>query len=291
MASLDVIRTLTLRAKTEGVQQSADELKKLSGAQEQVAESSVKQERATLSLDKAVQNLQRRYDQEFRAAQEVARVQKTLEQARAQGLITIDRQAQLMRLAIQQHNTSSAAININKVALQQLGAEAASLTSGLGAVGGLLAGLGPIGLAVGAALGAVAVAFTAAAHAALGFADKAGKLVDLSETIGLTTRQLQGLQIAGENVGISIDKIEALMSRFAATLGQVRDGEGDAAKKLNELDPALLRSVQSAQTIAEAYDVLAKALTKLDPAKAAEINKAFFGREGVAAIRLENLTD
>ena len=122
--SLNVIRTLTIRAKTEGMDQAAASANKLAGAQENVAASSTKQEKATLSAEAALQKLTRRYDEEARARESLAKAQQTLERARSQGLISQTRQNELMQLAVRAHNTAGDAARSHSVALEEFGKKA-----------------------------------------------------------------------------------------------------------------------------------------------------------------------
>jgi hypothetical protein len=284
--TLNVIKTITIRGTTEGVTEMEKQLGRVASQMDKVTVSSEQQERATLSLDKAVMNLQRRYDQEFRAQQELAKVQKTLDGARAQGLITQQQANALMQQAIRSHNTATPAVTSHAKALTELRTAATGVASQLGPIGGILAGITGPALAVVAAFELMKLAFEATVSASLELSRRAGDLRDLSGTVGLTTTQLQALEIAGEDVGISLENIRTSTERFAASLGQIREGSGEAAKSLNDISPALLRAVQSADTVAQAFDVIVKALANMDKAQAALLSRQLFGRGGTGIIRL-----
>lgn len=286
MASLDVIRRLTIQAKTDGVSESAADLNKLSAAQEGVATSSAKQERATLSLDKAVVSLQRRYDQEFRAQQDLAKVQKTLDAARAQGLISQQRSSELMQEAIRFHNTSTQAASGHAKALEELSQKAQSLSGSLGEVGGILSRLGPAGLAIGAALGAMTLGFKAAADAALQLANDAGKLADTADTIGVTFEQLRALQMVGGEVGVDSEKLSSGLEKFASVLGQVREGAQGATDSFDNLSPGLSNGVRNAKTMDQALQLVFQGLQKADTAAAALAARELFGKGGTGFVRI-----
>ena len=95
----ETIRRLTIEAKSPGVQQAANDLKELSSAQAEVAVTAQSQEKATLSAERALERVQRQYDQAYRAEQQLARVERDLAAARSQGLVSIERQAELLDLA------------------------------------------------------------------------------------------------------------------------------------------------------------------------------------------------
>jgi hypothetical protein len=80
--------------------------------------------------------------------------------------------------------------------------------------------MGPIGLAVGIALGAATLGFKQVADAALALADRAGKLKDFSETTGLSIAQLQALGQAGSQVGVSADAINRGLERFSVAMDE-----------------------------------------------------------------------
>ena len=290
MASLDVIRKLTIRATTEGVDQAAASVEKLADSQGKLAAASVKTEKATLSVDQALQRTARRYDQEARAQQDLAQVQKTLNAARDQGLISQSRQNELMSLAIRAHNSAGAAAQQHSRALQELSTASQGLAGNLGSVGGILARMGPVGLAVAATIAVITLGFAAAASAALSFADEMGKLADTAETIGFTVEKLKALQVAAAEVGISGEQLNGMMEKFSVTLGKVREGDEGAIKSMNRLQAGLADAVRTAGSADEKFQLVIDALGKVDKATAAVSAREIFGRAGLAAIRLAGLS-
>jgi tail length tape measure protein len=109
--TLNVIKTLTIRGSAEGVGQVEQELRKLQGSIEGVTLASEEQTKATLSTEAALNKLQLRYDQAYRAQQALANVQKTLTAAQNQGLISQQQASELMQNAIKQHNTLTPAVD------------------------------------------------------------------------------------------------------------------------------------------------------------------------------------
>src|SRR5262245_41432536 len=77
MATLDVIRTLTLRAKAEGFAQAQAGVESLG----QAYETSAKRQ---LSMERSLQNLERRFVENARQAQDFQRVQEQLNRVTSQ---------------------------------------------------------------------------------------------------------------------------------------------------------------------------------------------------------------
>lgn len=96
---LAAIHRVDIEARTSGVDQATAALDKLGRAHDDIAVASQSTERATLSLERRVESISRKFDLQYRAEQELAKVERELSAARAQGLIGLDRQNQLLELA------------------------------------------------------------------------------------------------------------------------------------------------------------------------------------------------
>jgi hypothetical protein len=286
MASLDVIRTLTIRAKTEGVDQSASSMDKLKSSTEGVANASVKLEKSTMSVDAALAKTRRTIDGAAKAQQDLAQVQKVLNASREAGRISQDEQNKLMQQAVRHFNSASQATGAHAKVMQELSTVSRGLAGNLGAVGGIMAAMGPVGLAIGVAIAAVTLGFGLAAKAALNFADELGKLADTAETIGFTVEQLKALEVAAADVGISGEQLSGIMEKFSVTLGKAREGDDATLKSLNRLQAGLADAVRSAGTAPEKFQLVLDALGKVDTATAAVSAREIFGKSGLAAIRL-----
>lgn len=262
MASLNVIRTLTIRATAEGADQVEAALRKIVAAQEDVTVSSDQQVKATLSVERALQRLQTRYDAEFKAQQELARVQKVLDQARGQGLITQERQGDLMQAAIKQNNSFADSQNksVNSTKLQRY--ELLNLSRQLQDVGvGLLSGqrlftvavqqgtqifdvfqsasasgrsfsqtlLGlvtPFRVLTVGILGAVA----AGALLIKSAMDMDKQLLDLSERVDTPIEKLRTLSSVAAGRGIDLTDFSKGMEGFGNQVDRARIGLGDLAE-------------------------------------------------------------
>src|SRR5262245_37053588 len=126
--TLNVIKTITIRATAEGMAEVEKRLAAMTSEIEGVTAASGQQERATLSVERAYQKLQTRYDQEFRAQQQLAQVQKVLQQAQEQGIASQQRASELMQQALVFYNRSAPAAAAYAKSLNEV-------ASGMSAVG------------------------------------------------------------------------------------------------------------------------------------------------------------
>jgi phage-related minor tail protein len=94
MAGETIINEVTTRVRMEGAVQATNEAQKLDQAFDGVAVASDKVEKATVSQERALNNLLRRIDPTFQASQQLANGQLTLQKAFEQGLISAEQQAQ-----------------------------------------------------------------------------------------------------------------------------------------------------------------------------------------------------
>jgi hypothetical protein len=157
----------------------------------------------------------------------------------------------------------------------------------LGPAGAILRSIGPAGLAAGAAIGGLVVAFNAAAEKAEEFAEKSKRLREAAETAGLTITQFKLLSSAGGKVGLDSDQTSAFIERLTVNLDELRRGGGALFEQLARIDTGLVRELASARDTAEAIDILVRAFKRLDDqAQKNALAKAIGGRGGLAGGRL-----
>lgn len=101
--NLKQICEISIRATTQGVDEATAKLKGMAGAQEQVSQTSQTAERVTASMERRLQSIQRSLDADFRAKEQIARVERDLARAREQGIVSAQRQAELIQLAQQRY--------------------------------------------------------------------------------------------------------------------------------------------------------------------------------------------
>ncbi len=130
--------------------------------------------------------------------------------------------------------------------VDKLGDEEAETARQTVKLGDVMKGLGTIlkGAVVGiAALGAAVVGVAGAITGlVLSSADMAGELVDLSAKTGISVTQLQELQYAGEQLGVSTETITGAMARLTRGMGDARSGTGPAAAAFAALGVSVVDS-------------------------------------------------
>ncbi|MBW1803817.1 MAG: hypothetical protein JRJ85_24185, partial [Deltaproteobacteria bacterium] len=145
-----------------------------------------------------------------------------------------------------------------------------------------------------AAAGAAAKRFGFAIVAAFGvqsikraveFADNIAKI---SSAVGLTAEQFQEFRHAAEIAGVATSQFESNMIAFVKRVGEARGGMGPLVSGLKNLNPALLESLTSSRSQAEAFKILVTAMDNATTAtEKAAIANAAFSRAGVT---MSNLT-
>lgn len=106
----EAVRRLTLEAQSRGVKEATRDAQALSNSVDGIAVSSERAEKATTRLESRFNSIQRRYDEQYRAQAELARVDRELSAAQAQGLVTLQRRAELLSMAAERHGLATSAI-------------------------------------------------------------------------------------------------------------------------------------------------------------------------------------
>ncbi|RDD60497.1 hypothetical protein, partial [Ferruginivarius sediminum] len=152
-----------------------------------------------------------------------------------------------------------------------------------GPVGGILANLGPAGLAAAGGIGAAAASVVGLTRAV----EKANDIAKLADNIGITTDALQELQFVGDRVGVSQAKVNNGLEAFGKRLGELRAGTGSLNTLLNATDPAFKQMLVNAQSNDAALQLLFTRMAETtDQADRLALSAAAFGRgPGVAMAR------
>ena len=162
-----------------------------------------------------------------------------------------------------------------------------ALATGLGPTGVILAGFGPAGLAVAAAIGLVSSAFESLVAGADDLARRATALQSFATATGISTDQVQALDSAAAGFGITSDTVARDLETFASSVGQAQQGTGTLFTSLMKVNPQLALQVSGAHDVAQAFNLVATAYKSAadagNAAGAASISRAAFGRNGAAA--------
>jgi len=139
---------------------------------------------------------------------------------------------------------------------------------------------------IGAAFGALAV------RALVKFVTNTVKasdaIVKTADAIGISTDKLQELRHAADLSGVSVDKLDKALLGFSKRVGEARANTGSLVTFLKATNVELLGSVQSAQTVDEAFALIIKAARSMgnEMDQSALLAAAFGSKAGVA---LKNL--
>lgn len=117
MAESEVVRVVRIRGMSDGLDAMASKLKAVEGAyagvarqSETVAVSTERVEKRQLSAKAAYDRLQRSLDDQFRLEEKMWRVQRDLQRAYDQGLVSDQRRTQLLDVAAQRYSASTVAV-------------------------------------------------------------------------------------------------------------------------------------------------------------------------------------
>jgi hypothetical protein len=105
----EAVSVISIRGQSVGLDKLASDVRAVDEAQKGVVASSEKVEQRSLSVERAYNRLQSRYDQAYRAQKELERVTRTLDQAQAQGLVSDQRRADILGIVAKRANEAAEA--------------------------------------------------------------------------------------------------------------------------------------------------------------------------------------
>lgn len=280
----DVIRRISIEATQKGVAETTDGLKKLSGAQDNVAIASDKQQKAHLSVAAALEKQQRSLDIAYRSTQQFEKAQRDLDQAQQQGLLTAQRYAELSGLNTARMNEQTKAANDNAEGWRLSGIEIASVANhakqaavaayalspafremvnpvigaGLRLTGTALAAMGPTAAGVATEVGArMLPALALIARVALPImlvVDAFRAMAAITELGAQKLKEFNDIAANAGAAGVSTDFFQR-QAKGAEEFGLKTDAATAALKKFNEVSTEKLGGSDFEQRL----DVLVKA--------------------------------
>ena len=134
----------------------------------------------------------------------------------------------------------------------------------IGPAGSALVALGPGGVAAAAGVGLLVSILQKLSNVANNLADEAIHVREFANAAGLATDQVQALTEAGAAKGLSPEQVQTFVERFSTQVEQLRRGIGELLDQINRVDPALAGQIASARSVAEAWDIVAKAYRDAD---------------------------
>jgi len=281
----DAIKRLTYMFTSTGADKVAADLGKVGDAQAKVAASAETTSRASLSLEKSFDNLERRYVSTVRAQQDFEKVQNTVNAAVAQNPALQDRANVVLDAAREKFDAAKGSATGFNAILEAGRGAALGYAAGIGPIGALLGSFGPWGIAAAAGIGLVSAAFEAASESAKKFGEQSLQIRSFADATGITTTEVRGLAEAGAKAGLGADTMKTAFERLTANLAETRTKTGVLFDSIQAINPALANEIANTRSGAEAWDLLAKAISSTaDATLKAQIAKAAFGRGGVELI-------
>lgn len=259
MADLDTIRTVTIKAQTEGTEEAVKSLHDVADAQDSVAKSSDTSAKSFLDQSAAADKHQRSLDPLYRATQLLSKTQQDLGHDLAGSAIDLERYNQLMGFAAQRFKDSTNGVTPFSRALDGVKSQLVGLSAGLGPVGIALAGFGPAGLVAGAALGGVSKALEYFLGLADSLATKAQSLQAFAQVTKLSTDNIQSLQNVASKFGTTTDQVGTFVDRFTIQLTDLRNATGPLFEAVQKINGGIAQQMLGAKETATELQLLAQA--------------------------------
>lgn len=232
----ETIERLTIETVDKGTAQAARNADRLAGSTDRLAVATEKSTRITLSAERAVNSLQRRYDVEYRQQQDVERATRQLNLAREQGLITLERQNQLLALQAQRHGAAGGLATVGQTAKLST-FQVQNLSYQINDLGQVLAtGQSPFRAIV--QQGSQIVQIFGPGVGIRGALSQLGPAIFqfLTNPLTLATIGLaaaaQGAVYLWQSVTSGGDEAEEVLKRHEDLIGRIRDSYGDAAAEV-----------------------------------------------------------
>lgn len=298
----EAIRKISITATTQGVPESTAALNDLATAQTKVATASEATSTVTdiaskrqLSAAEAYKRQTLNVVEGARAQDNIARATKIATAAFNEGLLgdvkSAEAKANLaQRIVLINEKYGASGIGAKELAkdtgkLAEVAAivesRMAGMSASMGIVGAVMSVIGTGGLVAAAGLGAMFVAGLKMSEAANAMGDFARSLRDAAQTIGITTDQMQALNMIAAASGVSADRNTLAFERFTVQLRELRQGTGTLFTELHKIAPELVTQLAVAKDVTAAIDLMAKAYaTATDQEVKNALARAAFGRQG-----------
>jgi tape measure domain-containing protein len=252
MAETTVVRNIRIVGQTEGIGEAKAKLEQLGTAQGQVAVASEKSSRATLSMQQAVERLQRQTDLAYRVQQQFTSGTTTLNRAFEQGLISLQRRTELMQL-LEQRTIGAARANDNFEASRRrrpFEGAGSAVVRGLEPSLQQIPGAGFASSLTGMSGGAMAIAGGVA-----GLAATAGAIAKMGDE---WTTYSNRLKAAGEDQSVinrRLDDLAQIAMRSRTQLAPTIDLYSGISKSTQDLGKSQSDVARVTETISKAFSV------------------------------------
>jgi hypothetical protein len=271
-----------VKSDLDGVAKSQDNLAQSSAAVATVTETTAKKH---LDASSAYDKLHNSLDVAAGSTEAFAKRATLINTALDQGHITsAQAAADLALLAERYPKAAQAQSSFNSIIDAGRGA-LLGYAAGIGPIGAVLGSFGPWGVAAAAGIGLVSAALQAASENAKKFGEQSLQIRSFADATGITTTEVRGLAEAGEKAGLGADIMKIAFERLTVNLAETRTRTGTLFESIQAINPALANEIANTRSGAEAWDLLARAVSSTaDATLKAQIAKAAFGRGGVELI-------
>ena len=182
---------------------------------------------------------------------------------------------------------SNVAIRSINAASQEVQRGFDDMSGRAGALGRVLGGLGPAGMAAGAGIGAIAVALGGAlkiSREAISAFDQIGKQAD---TLQLSTDAFQALKAAAVEEGVVFAQVEVAMRQLTKQSTDLTRGTGELYSRLKDTNPQLIEMLRNTTSNDERLKLITLALQQTtNETERANIAFGAFGESGLGVARM-----
>jgi hypothetical protein len=175
--------------------------------------------------------------------------------------------------------------NVGKVGAsltRQFGKATGAINNTIKSVSGLIAPLGVISGLAGAG-------FVKGISSAREYANA---VADMTERLGVSAKFLQEQHYISKLNAGSTEEVNAAVAKLSKQYGALKTNTGALYAGLQKISPALLKQLKGAKSNEEAFNIMIKAIRKVDdPAKKFYLSQLAFGNAGKAMINIANQSE
>ncbi len=164
---------------------------------------------------------------------------------------------------------------------------ATGLAANAGGLGSVLGRLGPVGIAIGAGLGAAVIGMNLMIEAARIAVKEFSDLANAADKLGVTVESLQELRFAAEQNGVATANFDTSLQRFTRRLADAQNGTGTLKAEFEALGIAVKNADGTNRTATAVLDDFADAMQRTgNQGERIRLAFAAFDTEGVDMVRV-----
>lgn len=142
-------------------------------------------------------------------------------------------------------------------------------------------------LLASAAVAGIGIAGLASAKSMISaFAKNGDALAKLARDTGVSVEAIQGFRFAGDRAGVAPSMVDNSFKQLQVRWAELRDGRGTLHSGLKDANPELLKRLNDARSMDEAFGIILSTMETMDKASAALLAKNAFGRANQDMVRL-----